>query len=460
LVGKQTKVWTGFTWEEAFATHMGDYAFAKITLSSGIEINCDTRHKVKNEKNEWVDFSQLKIGDWVALPKVDTSKRILPQEEITWPFILGFILGDGSFMSRQEKDKPLRHILAICGGEKKKPILEDILDFLIKEGFKAHINITPPTENRIENRYRLLIYQKKMYEKLKTFGIVPDLVARTKRIPSSVWVMKQQDQMNFLNGVFLSDGSRLDCSLHTPNRELLLEIQTLAYGLQYDSFIINTPQGFKLHFRQVDTNRGKFFGRSTRLFPFKSIEKALNGKKLKSYPRGDCIAIANFRAVHSKKDFSQTTAERILTEHCPDFETYRYDKIKNIEILNESGDTYTMIVNDPLHQFVADGVITKNSAFHCLLWSLNRTIKRMRLEGLKSYIPAQIHDELFCYVHESEIKYFVKTVTKIMQEEIVAKNSFILVPLIAEWSFCEPGQPWYNKKSVDPDKLDEFLEAL
>jgi uracil-DNA glycosylase family 4 len=115
------------------------------------------------------------------------------------------------------------------------------------------------------------------------------------------------------------------------------------------------------------------------------------------------------------------------------------------------------------------GIISKNqisnstiqgSAFHCLLWSLNRAIKRGRLEGWKSYIPAQIHDELFCYVHESEIKYFVKAVTKIMQEDIVAENPFILVPLIAEWSFCEPGQPWYNKKSVDPDKLDEFLEAL
>lgn len=115
------------------------------------------------------------------------------------------------------------------------------------------------------------------------------------------------------------------------------------------------------------------------------------------------------------------------------------------------------------------GIISKNqiantaiqgSAFHCLLWSLNRANKQRRMEGWKSYIPAQIHDELFCYVHESEIKYFVKTVTKIMQEDIVAENPFIKVPLIAEWSFCEPGQPWYNKKSVDPDKLDEWLEAL
>lgn len=115
------------------------------------------------------------------------------------------------------------------------------------------------------------------------------------------------------------------------------------------------------------------------------------------------------------------------------------------------------------------GIISRNqianscvqgTAFHCLLWSLNRINKLRRLEGWKSYIPAQIHDELFCYVHESETKYFVETVTRIMQEEIVAENDFILVPLLAEWSFCDLGQPWYTKKSVKPENLSTFLEDL
>jgi DNA-directed RNA polymerase beta' subunit len=38
-----------------------------------------------------------------------------------------------------------------------------------------------------------------------------------------------------------------------------------------------------------------------------------------------------------------------------------YSKIKRIKILDEFANTYTLSVNDELHQFVADGVITQNS---------------------------------------------------------------------------------------------------
>jgi DNA polymerase I-like protein with 3'-5' exonuclease and polymerase domains len=88
---------------------------------------------------------------------------------------------------------------------------------------------------------------------------------------------------------------------------------------------------------------------------------------------------------------------------------------------------------------------------------LNKVKKLRRAEGWKSYVPAQIHDELFMYLHEDEISYVVRTITKIMQEDIVAENPFLKVPLLAEWSFCEPGASWYDKKGVDPDKLEDYL---
>lgn len=115
------------------------------------------------------------------------------------------------------------------------------------------------------------------------------------------------------------------------------------------------------------------------------------------------------------------------------------------------------------------GVISKNqianttiqgSAFHCLLWSLNKINKLRRKEGWLSYVPAQIHDEIFWYLHESEVKYIVPIVTSIMETEIVEQNTFLKTPLLAEWSFCQPGEPWYAKKAVDPDKLQEYLSSL
>jgi len=38
-----------------------------------------------------------------------------------------------------------------------------------------------------------------------------------------------------------------------------------------------------------------------------------------------------------------------------------YSKIKNIWVLAAHANTYTLFVDDPLHQFVADCVITQNS---------------------------------------------------------------------------------------------------
>jgi len=62
LLGKEIKVWTGFNWTNATAINMGKSQLVTVELESGLILNCDTRHKFKNEKNEWVDFKDVKKG--------------------------------------------------------------------------------------------------------------------------------------------------------------------------------------------------------------------------------------------------------------------------------------------------------------------------------------------------------------------------------------------------------------
>ena len=104
--------------------------------------------------------------------------------------------------------------------------------------------------------------------------------------------------------------------------------------------------------------------------------------------------------------------------------------------------------------------VIQGSAFHCLLWSLNKIRGKIKELGFKSRIPGQIHDELFHFIWPEEEVDYVKMVTKIMTEDIKEENPFLIVPLLAEWSFCNVGAPWATKKSVDPDKLDNYLNSL
>ncbi len=68
LEGELCNVWTGFRFAEAVGVCRGEWELADIELENGAIIKCDTRHQLKNEINKWVNFKDLKIGGYVALP--------------------------------------------------------------------------------------------------------------------------------------------------------------------------------------------------------------------------------------------------------------------------------------------------------------------------------------------------------------------------------------------------------
>jgi uracil-DNA glycosylase family 4 len=90
----------------------------------------------------------------------------------------------------------------------------------------------------------------------------------------------------------------------------------------------------------------------------------------------------------------------------------------------------------------------QGSAFHCLLWSLNQMRKIRKEEGWLTRNPAQIHDEMMFYMEPSEEKHVIKTVTRIMTEDIRDKNQFIIVPLLAEWKMAPIDASWYEVEDI------------
>ncbi len=383
LVEKTVNVWTGFAWKPAIGINRGECQIAQVQLDSGLYLDCDIRHEFKNEKNEWVKFQDLKIGDYVALPL--PMNQLKYSYKMNWEFLLGFIVGDGWFGMKKITKTRNRYNLNIYGGKIKLPILEDIKKFLTAYHCKG---FSIPKLNKTKtNMWTLSIEGKELAKKLQSFGHAPNKTAHTKSIPNFIWKGTQQQQRDFMEGLWLSDGDRKNKSLHMCNQSLLEEVQILLFGLGYDSAIRQTKDGWKLSPRNIlhDTY-------SSRSYPKTTLEMLFGNRSI-PYNKSDNTTITDRRALASNKDCSQKIAERILSRLPGEPEIYRYDKVTNILVhKGEVEETYTMSVQDNLHQFVADGIICKNTAFHLLLFCLNTLIERKKEYGWNSHIIGQVHD--------------------------------------------------------------------
>lgn len=367
LVEKSVKVWTGFKWADAVGLNRGKCERAEIQLESGLTIKCDTRHKLKNENDEWVSFRDLQEGDYVALPR--EQPPVPYSGEMSWWFILGYIIGDGCVTGNRN-----RKIVTMVGGELKKPLLEEMGEFIEKnrppkpEGSQYRGKIRFRANHKKGGHapvYEMALEDKPFAELMESFGLKFGWRSSTKRIPESVWRASAQEQRDFMEGLWLSDGTRRCKSgsgkrLNMNNPELLKEVQILVSRLGFDSTM--TDHGLNFRWRA-------FNSKSSRKYPAEALVNKVDGDVVFARYRDNMgygiTDRRNFRQAQKGKDISQYVAERILRRNTTGVKVYRYDKIVSIKTLGREEDTYTLSVDDPLHQFVADGVIHKNTAMQC-----------------------------------------------------------------------------------------------
>lgn len=439
LVGKRVEVWTGFRWAEAVGLDRGECRRARIHLSSGLIVECDTRHNLKNERDSWVKFSDLRVGDLVALPR--TSGVFEASEEMNWWFIFGFIVGDGCVSNSVRKN------LVITGGETKRNDVERIHRFFLDQGFKSGgyraIHFDVIRENGGSNKYKLSIQDNLFAVFLEQMGFVFGATAHTKRVPFSVWTASPQEQRNFLEGLWRSDGARspkAKHSLHMCNQGLLQEIQILSYGLGFDSVLSSTKAGAWL--LRFNWNRKSV--KSTRRYPWRVVNSKVKRVESVNYLDRNQY-ITDLRAFSAKSDPTQFVGERLIERNGSGGEQiYRFDSISKIEVLGHSETTYTMSVNDPLHQFVADGVIHKNSAFHCLLWTLIQVNRAIRKYKMKSRIVMQIHDSIVGDVRVNELRDYEEIIEETVKVKLREHYKWMAVPLEIENELAIKN--WHEKK--------------
>ena len=109
--------------------------------------------------------------------------------------------------------------------------------------------------------------------------------------------------------------------------------------------------------------------------------------------------------------------------------------------------------------FVIDGAMKRNevinypvqgSAFHCLLWSLIRTVKLTLKRKMLSRVVGQIHDSMLLEVHQSEMADLLPAIRDIMCVAIRKVWPWIIVPLEIEMEASAVN--WYEKKGISWDQ--------
>lgn len=99
----------------------------------------------------------------------------------------------------------------------------------------------------------------------------------------------------------------------------------------------------------------------------------------------------------------------------------------------------------------------QGTAFHLLLWCLNRLDKWMVREKLRSYIFGQIHDSIVFVWHPAELRYIKEKMTQICTIDLVKEFDWINVPIGIDIELCgllEDGGNFSNigdKRWIDYD---------
>jgi DNA polymerase I-like protein with 3'-5' exonuclease and polymerase domains len=109
---------------------------------------------------------------------------------------------------------------------------------------------------------------------------------------------------------------------------------------------------------------------------------------------------------------------------------------------------------DTLTGFRIDGLLSRNqvlnypiqgSAFHCLLWALNRVQRTIERRKMRTLLVGQIHDSMLADVPLEELQNYLDLTHDVITRQLPNAWDWIIVPIEAEAEVCMGGT-WADKK--------------
>ncbi len=150
----------------------------EFTLESGRKITVTKDHSLFNFENGELknkDSQELKIGDYLAVPKKISLENVEFSEELAR--FLGYFIAEGHLYNKEGSYK-----IQFTLNKKEEQIVSDI-DFISKKYFGK----SPSTKSHGKNGIRVTIYGKKPYEKIcNLLGEIKHKKAKEKGIPEII----------------------------------------------------------------------------------------------------------------------------------------------------------------------------------------------------------------------------------------------------------------------------------
>ena len=351
---------------KAKLVHTGEQDFVKIVMSSGKKIECTTDHRFLCPSDEgfvWRYARDLKVSDMLCRTPVTFTGCDINFEM----FVYGFFLGDGSYYSKESKNKcSLR--MFFC--EKDHDAMMYIHDGLVVRGI-------PHSMRPCKDSLWVIELSKEGSRRLSEMFPVENVKQSERRVDFS-YIHSKVDAFSVLAGVYQAEGEKyirpddgkMNSALNVTSYALVQSLQRLAdyVGIRTKIHTIKIDQvKHPTHHKQW---RLQFCVKSFRKYLDNSIPFRINTKKdvpkfligsLNNLPK-DVWKVgerAKFKALYHNKRYSLYSVMRLCEYSELPIEVFDYEQVVSIEPCGKK-EAYTLAVDDPLHRYIAEGFIHHN----------------------------------------------------------------------------------------------------
>ena len=351
---------------KAKLVHTGEQDFVKIVMSSGKKIECTTDHRFLCPSDEgfvWRYARDLKVSDMLCRTPVTFTGCDINFEM----FVYGFFLGDGSYYSKESKNK---YSLRMFFCEKDHDAMMYIHDGLVVRGI-------PHSMRPCKDSLWVIELAKEGSRRLSEMFPVENVKQSERRVDFS-YIHSKVDAFSVLAGVYQAEGEKyirpddgkMNSALNVTSYALVQSLQRLADYVGIRTKIHTTKIDQVKHPTHHKQWRLQFCVKSFRKYLDNSIPFRINTKKdvpkfligsLNNLPK-DVWKVgerAKFKALYHNKRYSLYSVMRLCEYSELPIEVFDYEQVVSIEPCGKK-EAYTLAVDDPLHRYIAEGFIHHN----------------------------------------------------------------------------------------------------
>jgi hypothetical protein len=449
------KVWTGTKFAAFETLNRGMCELAELRLANGQVLRCDTRHEVLAVTDDgyvWKRYAELQSGDRICLslprelefgsvrdlPVVTTpdSRNVLPfairnfgEDFFYW---LGYYAGDGWITHRPDQHRwSLAYSMGTAKPENREAIATKVDEC---SAYFAGLGLRANFRWQSRQKGELIVHSKGLIDFLAGIGVDTRANAATKRVPDFVFRAPLSARKAFLRGILDADGCEggdgaTTPSIHLCQRALLSDLWLLFRTVGVESKL-RGPYTYKGHVSYRLDLIGGMLGqilqfsncRSVRLpgmrapkFIVSAFLEEVSPAQLKQHSH----RVLHSRLKHGGAASIYTLAEMVKAAGVAfSLPLYAWSPLREKRALGIEEQTFTLAVDDPLHRFDSEGVISKNTASDIVKIAMLKVDEALRRENFAARMVMQVHDELLIEAPEQEAAQVIALLKREMESAV------------------------------------------